>query len=131
MSGNPFKKAKKSVKKAFKSVGKEIGRATKKMESGFEKIGNEVGRPFERMGKQFDRWGNQLEAFPGKVENAFNFGIDMPEMPAPPSAVTDLSADEARRRETNRRGRASTILTGSSDGELGSANIGSRTLGGR
>lgn len=58
---------------------------------------------------------------------------DMPKLPDPTAQATQadvsssLAAEEARRQNARRRGRASTILT-SSQGAAGSAQIGTNTL---
>ena len=56
--------------------------------------------------------------------------MEVPEIPS----MADTSAAEAeekRKREDAKRGRASTILTSSTGGGLGKGNIGAATLGGR
>jgi len=143
MSGNPFKKAKKSIKKVFKGDGK------------FKNIINTVADPGNVFGKRkggmtmagmIDPGGEILKsagikegrqiADPGNLLSSPQMmGIlpEMPEMPEMPNPQDELDrkAEETRKRELEKRGRASTILAGSSNGGFGSANVGSRTLGGR
>lgn len=56
--------------------------------------------------------------------------MEVPEIPSM-ADTSAAEAEEARKREAAKRGRASTILTSSAGGGLGNANVGAATLGGR
>lgn len=56
--------------------------------------------------------------------------VEVPEIPSM-ADVEAQQAEEERKRDAAKRGRASTILTSSAGGGLGKGNIGAATLGGR
>lgn len=91
------------------------------------KVGKEVRRATKRVTKEIKRT-------PGNVMGALGMAPPkMPEMPEMPdyAAIEAASAEELRKREAAKRGRASTILAGGNNSTLGTSNIGASTLGGR